>query len=42
MPANYYNGAARFSFADGHVEIRKWKDPYTLFEDNFGRASRSE
>jgi prepilin-type N-terminal cleavage/methylation domain-containing protein/prepilin-type processing-associated H-X9-DG protein len=30
MPANYHNGACGFSFADGHAEIKKWKDPDTL------------
>ena len=30
MPANYHNGAAGFSFADGHAEIHKWRDPDTL------------
>lgn len=30
LPANYHNGACGFSFADGHAEIRKWKDPHTL------------
>ncbi len=29
-PASYHNGACGFSFADGHAEIRKWKDPDTL------------
>jgi prepilin-type N-terminal cleavage/methylation domain-containing protein/prepilin-type processing-associated H-X9-DG protein len=24
IPANYHNGAAGFSFADGHVELHKW------------------
>lgn len=24
MPANYHNGAAGFSFADGHSEVHKW------------------
>jgi prepilin-type N-terminal cleavage/methylation domain-containing protein/prepilin-type processing-associated H-X9-DG protein len=29
-PAGYhYNGGANFSFADGHSEIHKWKDPRT-------------
>ena len=28
-PASYHNGAAGFSFADGHSEIKKWKDPRT-------------
>jgi prepilin-type processing-associated H-X9-DG protein len=26
-PANYHNNACGFSFADGHSEIHKWKDP---------------
>jgi prepilin-type N-terminal cleavage/methylation domain-containing protein/prepilin-type processing-associated H-X9-DG protein len=26
IPASYHNGAAGFSFADGHAEIKKWKD----------------
>ena len=26
-PATYHNGAAGFSFADGHSEIHKWKGP---------------
>lgn len=26
-PANYHNGAATMSFADGHVEIHKWSGP---------------
>ncbi len=30
MPANYHNGAAGFSFADGHAEVHKWRDPVTL------------
>ena len=25
-PASYHNKAGGFSFADGHAEIRKWKD----------------
>jgi prepilin-type processing-associated H-X9-DG protein len=24
MPASYHNGAAGFSFADGHSEIKRW------------------
>jgi prepilin-type N-terminal cleavage/methylation domain-containing protein/prepilin-type processing-associated H-X9-DG protein len=27
IPANYHNGAAGFSFADGHSEIKKWVGP---------------
>jgi len=29
VPATYHNKAGSFSFADGHSEIRKWKDPNT-------------
>jgi prepilin-type N-terminal cleavage/methylation domain-containing protein/prepilin-type processing-associated H-X9-DG protein len=29
MPANYHNGACGFSLADGHAEIRKWRDADT-------------
>ena len=26
LPASYHDGAASFSFADGHSEIKKWRD----------------
>jgi prepilin-type N-terminal cleavage/methylation domain-containing protein/prepilin-type processing-associated H-X9-DG protein len=29
IPATYHNNAGSFSFADGHSEIHKWKDPRT-------------
>jgi prepilin-type N-terminal cleavage/methylation domain-containing protein/prepilin-type processing-associated H-X9-DG protein len=29
FPASYHNKAGGLSFADGHAEIRKWKDPRT-------------
>ena len=29
VPASTHNGAGGFSFADGHVEIKKWLDPNT-------------
>jgi prepilin-type processing-associated H-X9-DG protein len=29
MPASYHNGAGGLSFADGHAEIRRWRDPRT-------------
>ena len=29
MPGIYHNLACGFSFADGHSEIKKWKDPRT-------------
>jgi prepilin-type processing-associated H-X9-DG protein len=28
-PGIYHNGACGFAFADGHSEIKKWKDPRT-------------
>jgi prepilin-type processing-associated H-X9-DG protein len=30
FPASYHNSAAGLSFADGHAEIRRWKDPRTI------------
>jgi len=29
-PATYHGGACGFAFADGHSEIKKWKDPRTV------------
>lgn len=29
-PATYHGGGCGFSFADGHSEIKKWRDPRTL------------
>jgi prepilin-type N-terminal cleavage/methylation domain-containing protein/prepilin-type processing-associated H-X9-DG protein len=29
LPASYHNGACGFSFADGHSEIKKWKEAST-------------
>ena len=29
-PASYHNNAGSFSFADGHSEIHRWKDPRTM------------
>jgi prepilin-type N-terminal cleavage/methylation domain-containing protein/prepilin-type processing-associated H-X9-DG protein len=29
FPASYHGGAGGFSFADGHSEIHKWRDPRT-------------
>ena len=28
-PGQYHNGAGSLSFADGHTELRKWKDSRT-------------
>jgi prepilin-type N-terminal cleavage/methylation domain-containing protein/prepilin-type processing-associated H-X9-DG protein len=30
LPSTDHNGACGFSFADGHAEIKKWRDPATL------------
>ena len=30
FPASYHNGASGLAFADGHSEIRKWRDPRTM------------
>lgn len=30
LPASYHNGASGFSFADGHSELHKWRDPETI------------
>ena len=29
LPASYHNGAASFSFADGHSQMHAWKYPVT-------------
>ncbi|HOX02643.1 MAG TPA: type II secretion system protein [Candidatus Paceibacterota bacterium] len=42
LPASYHNGAAGFSFADGHSEIHRWLDPATkrpVSYASFGGAS---
>ena len=30
FPASYHNGSGGLSFADGHSEIHKWRDPRTI------------
>ena len=30
IPASYHNGSGGLSFADGHAEIKKWKDGHVL------------
>ncbi len=34
FPASYHNGAGGVTFADGHSEIRKWKDPRTIIKNS--------
>jgi len=40
LPASYHSGACGFSFADGHAEIRKWKESSTIvpvrYQSGFG------
>ena len=33
FPASYHNRAGGLSFADGHSEIRKWRDARTIIPD---------
>jgi prepilin-type processing-associated H-X9-DG protein len=30
VPASYHGGAGGLSFADGHAEIKKWRDPNSI------------
>jgi prepilin-type processing-associated H-X9-DG protein len=30
LPASYHDNAGSFSFADGHTEIHRWKNPSTI------------
>ena len=34
VPASYHNGACGISFADGHAEIRKWRDRVILVQNS--------
>jgi prepilin-type N-terminal cleavage/methylation domain-containing protein/prepilin-type processing-associated H-X9-DG protein len=36
VPASYHNGACGFSFADGHSEIKRWRDPGTIQPVRYG------
>jgi prepilin-type N-terminal cleavage/methylation domain-containing protein/prepilin-type processing-associated H-X9-DG protein len=42
MPAAYHNGAGTLSFADGHVESHRWKDPRTLFSPPFSLSPNNQ
>ena len=42
FPASYHNGACGFGFADGHAEIKKWRDKRTIVAASFdGRKGMS-
>ena len=34
IPASYHNGSGGLSYADGHAEIKKWRDPKILSQNN--------
>jgi prepilin-type N-terminal cleavage/methylation domain-containing protein/prepilin-type processing-associated H-X9-DG protein len=36
-PGSYHGGAATFSFADNHVESKKWRDPRTTIPLNYSK-----
>jgi prepilin-type N-terminal cleavage/methylation domain-containing protein/prepilin-type processing-associated H-X9-DG protein len=38
IPASYHNGACGLSFADGHSEIKKWRDPNIVGRQKVGPA----
>jgi prepilin-type N-terminal cleavage/methylation domain-containing protein/prepilin-type processing-associated H-X9-DG protein len=38
-PASYHNGACGITFADGHGDIKKWKDPRTVKPVKFNQAA---
>jgi prepilin-type N-terminal cleavage/methylation domain-containing protein/prepilin-type processing-associated H-X9-DG protein len=43
IPANYHDGCANISFADGHAEVHRWMDPRTepkiIFQTYIGNLS---
>jgi prepilin-type processing-associated H-X9-DG protein len=39
-PGSLHDGAASFSFADGHAEIKKWHDPRTNYPVKYGTLNR--
>jgi prepilin-type N-terminal cleavage/methylation domain-containing protein/prepilin-type processing-associated H-X9-DG protein len=38
-PASYHNGACGITYADGHAEIKKWRDPRTVKPVRFSNAA---
>jgi prepilin-type processing-associated H-X9-DG protein len=42
LPGEYHKKAAGFSFADGHSEIRKWRDPRTTPPLRYQQAAGSQ
>ena len=42
LPAVYHNGAGGLGFADGHAEIKKWRDPQTLLKGTGTRVAPND
>jgi prepilin-type N-terminal cleavage/methylation domain-containing protein/prepilin-type processing-associated H-X9-DG protein len=40
IPASYHNGACGFSFADGHSEIKKWREGTSIYPVKFSDPTR--
>ena len=38
-PASYHNGAAGFSFADGHAEVHKWRSNSSIYSVKYNYGS---
>ena len=38
FPASYHGGAGGFSFADGHSELKKWRNPLILEKPLDGKS----
>ena len=34
LPAAYHNNSGGLSFADGHAEIKRWRDPKVIAQNN--------
>jgi prepilin-type N-terminal cleavage/methylation domain-containing protein/prepilin-type processing-associated H-X9-DG protein len=41
-PASYHNGAAGFSFADGHAEVHKWRSNASIYKVNFSYGTAKQ
>ena len=43
-PGSYHKGGATVSFADGHVDVHRWKEPDTLkpIRHGFGRTGSED
>jgi prepilin-type processing-associated H-X9-DG protein len=39
LPGSYHNGACNFCFADGHIELHKWRDALTCHPISYTRIA---